>query len=86
MLKYILHQLAALSSCPVKSVSAFLQWGTCGHVMGLDVSAGAKNNKCNIEDKVPDQSLKKKKNWSNENKEFCCLAFRDTQGLKNIIC
>ena len=50
--------------------------------MGLDVSAGAKNN-INIEDKVSDQSLKGK-NLSNKNKEFCFLAFRDTQSLKII--
>ena len=28
----------------------------------------------------------REKNWSNKNKEFCCLAFRDTQGLKILIC
>ena len=50
--------------------------------MGLDISASAKNNN-NTEDKVSDQSLKGK-NWSNKNKEFCCLAFPDTQGFKII--
>ena len=53
--------------------------------MGFDVSAGAKNNN-SIGDKVPDQSLKKKKDWSNKIKEFCCLAVRDAQCLKIIIC
>ena len=63
----------------------FLQWATCGPSMALDVSDGAKNNS-NIKDKYPDQPLEKKNNWSNKNKEFCCLAFGDTQGFKIIIC
>ena len=74
-----------LVPCYVTCLCTFLQWGTSGHVMGLDVQC-----RCKKQQQHRRQSFgsvtEEKENRSNMNKEFCCLAFRDTQGLNIIIC
>ena len=52
-------QLAALRALSNHlSLHISSECGTCDHMIGLNVSVGAKNNN-NIQNKVPDQSLKK---------------------------